>query len=203
MIQKLPKEKRLHPSSWLLIFRAALSKDDIIGLLEGDNTIRSPASSQVMSSLGISEEDVAKLSSILTSNTFRRGSARCVCPAVAMVNHSCVANCRVHWEEGDKLVLTAKKSINAGEQLTITYCSTLLGTYARQTKLMKSKGFQCVCQRCLDPSESGTNMGGLTCTKCSNGYLLPHLRVDQPEIDWLCVCGFQANSQKVNTMFLV
>jgi len=186
------------PASWLLVLRAALCKDQRIGMLEGDNTTHL-VSSQVLSRLGISSNAAALLNSVLASNTFRRGSGRCLCPAVAMVNHSCVANCRVHWEQGDKLVLTAKKQITAGEQLTITYCSALLGTYARQNKLRKSKGFQCACPRCLDPSESGTNIGGLSCTKCGQGCLLPHVRRDQVEIDWFCHCGFQANSSKVSS----
>ena len=197
MIQKLP-QPRPHPSQWLLTLRAFLSKDARIRILEGDTTVTPVASSQVFSNLQICEEEAAQLNSVLMSNTFRRGSGRCLCPAVAMVNHSCMANCRVHWEDGDKLVLTTKRKIKKGDELTITYCSSLMGTYARQKRLIKSKGFRCICPRCLDPLEGGTNMGGITCTKCKQGFLLPHVRPEQAEIDWLCDCGFQANSEKVS-----
>ena len=176
-----------------------MSQDAQIRILEGDATCTPVVNSKVLTNLQIPEEEAYQLNSVLKSNTFRRGSGRCLCPAVAMVNHSCESNCRIQWEEGDKLVLTARRNIYKGEQLTITYCSMLMGTYGRQQKLMKSKGFQCVCPRCLDPHERGTNMGGITCTKCKQGLLLPHVGANQQDIDWLCDCGFQANSQKVRS----
>ena len=194
-----------HQDTWLLILRAKLCQDPRLGLLQGSNTTTTTttttttdhlAGSKVLSMLGIEPEEAVRLNSVLTSNTFRRGSGRCLCPAMAMVNHNCSPNCRVHWEEGGKLVLTAKKAIPAGEELTITYCSSLLGTPARQRKLAVSKGFWCACTRCLDPMEGGTMMGGLSCTKCGQGVLLPHIR-QGGDITWLCPCGFQANTDKV------
>ena len=138
------------------------------------------------------------LSSVLSCNTFRRGTGRCLCPAMAMVNHSCEANCRVQWEEsGEKLVLKTRRKISPGEQLTITYVSSLLGTFTRQKKLKETKGFQCRCNRCLDPEEKGTYMSGIICSKCKKGWVVPHLKEDQEEMKWMCKCGFQANSDKV------
>ena len=188
-----------HQPTWLPILRAALAHDNRIAILQGmENT--SLSQTQVLTSLGVDQEKAARLHSVLTANTFRRGSGRCLCPMMAMVNHSCVPNCRVHWEQDDKLVLTAKKKIPAGEELTITYCSSLLGTYSRQKKLLSSKGFLCVCERCQDPGEGGTMMGGLVCTRCHQGYLLPHIQ-EEGNIAWICECGFQANTDKVQLLF--
>lgn len=84
----------------------------------------------------------------------------------------------------------------AGQELTITYCAVLLGTWARQERLRSTKGFSCSCRRCLDPGERGTLMSGLVCTKCGLGLLLPH--VTETVLAWRCRCGFQASTAKVS-----
>ena len=97
------------------------------------------------------------------------------------------------------MVVRTRARVARGEQLTITYCSVLLGTRARHQRLLTTKGFTCSCSRCQDPGEAGTNMSGLVCTKCQKSVLLPHLST--PSLVWKCTCGFQANSDKV-TAFL-
>ena len=93
------------------------------------------------------------------------------------------------------MVVRTRARVARGEQLTITYCSVLLGTRARHQRLLTTKGFTCSCSRCQDPGEAGTNMSGLVCTKCQKSVLLPHLST--PSLVWKCSCGFQANSDKV------
>ena len=124
---------------------------------------------------------------------------RCLCPGMAMVNHSCEPNCRVYWATpGDRLVLETRRRVRAGEEVTITYCCMSLSTPARQTKLRSSKGFTCGCGRCHDPSEGGTYMGGVKCTKCRGGVVTLHW--DQDQWVWKCKCGFVANTEKVKKL---
>ena len=63
---------------------------------------------------------------------------RCLCPVMAMVNHSCDPNCRVYWAASStatqhRLVLEARRDISAGEEVTITYCCSLLATPCGKT----------------------------------------------------------------------
>lgn len=37
---------------------------------------------------------------------------------------------------------------------------------------MEGKYFHCKCQRCLDPTELGTNLSSIKCTKCEDGMLV-------------------------------
>ena len=192
------------PALWLMILRLHLSQDPRLDLLAG---LPSSASSdkycQVTTArLGISEEESARLHAVLSANTFRNNTTRCLCPAMAMVNHSCQPNCRVYWTSPHTLVLETRRHVTAGEELTITYCCTLLATPARQAKLLASKGFQCRCERCQDPGEGQTNTGGIKCSKCGEGVILPVLRpaVNTPHVStlsWACHCGFTPNSNKV------
>ena len=68
--------------------------------LEGcnDNTsVSSKLCQNTLTRLGIAEDEAAKYHAILQNNTFRRESGRCLCPAMAMLNHNCDPNCRVYW----------------------------------------------------------------------------------------------------------
>ena len=170
--------------------------------IAGDSSdVQSQYSEVTTRRLGIPADQSARLQAVLASNTFRNNTARCLCPVMAMVNHSCDPNCRVYWappspSHQHRLVLEARRDIKAGEELTITYCCSMLATPARQTKLRTSKGFQCVCSRCSDPGERATNTGGILCTKCRQGVLLPHLQ-HHGGLAWSCACGFKPNNDKV------
>ena len=56
------------------------------------------------------------------------------------------------------VTLKAKKSIPIGDPITINYCTVLLNTETRLTKLKNTKYFICNCSLCLDPTEKGTFM---------------------------------------------
>ena len=187
------------PALWLNILRLHRSSDPRLALLAGETGEgqRQEYSELTTSRLGISAAQSARLQAVLASNTFRNNTARCLCPVMAMVNHSCDPNCRVYWAAQHRLVLEARRDIRAGEELTITYCCSLLATPARQAKLRASKGFDCRCSRCSDPGERGSNMGGVLCTKCRQAVLLPHLQQDGG-LAWSCSCGFKPNNDKVN-----
>ena len=193
------------PALWLNILRLQRSPDPRLALLAGDSRGKQGEYSELTTTrLGIPPAEAARLQAVLASNTFRNATARCLCPVMAMVNHSCEPNCRVYWAASSnpahhRLVLEARRDLRAGEELTITYCCSLLATPARQAKLRTSKGFECVCARCSDPGERGSNTGGVLCTRCRQAVLLPHLQ-HQGGLAWACSdnnCGFKPNTDKV------
>ncbi len=50
--------------------------------------------------------------------------------------------------------------------------------------------FLCECDRCKDGSEMGSKLGGIHCSKCSNGILIPQDPLKSEESDWICdKCG--------------
>ena len=59
-----------------------------------------------------------------------------------------------------------------GNQLYTSYTYTLNGTAERQKHLRAGKYFTCHCERCLDPTELGTDFSTLKCLQCGNGNLL-------------------------------
>ena len=134
--------------SWLPALRATLCKDPRFSLLQREEVEVSESLHCVSKMTGVDVQQVAQAAGRLKANTFRRGLGRCLLPAMSMVNHSCEANCRVQWVEGGRhLVLKTRVALAKGKQVTISYCSALLGTPARQKKLLTSKGFVCGCER--------------------------------------------------------
>ena len=74
-------------------------------------------------------QDVIRVCGILDSNSFRvDGSGnRSLFALASMLNHDCAPNCRVVFDRNSRLTLRSKRKIEAGEELTITYCSPLSG----------------------------------------------------------------------------
>jgi len=187
--------------SWLPALRATLCKDPRFSLLQGEEVEVSEGLHCVSKMTGVDVQQVAREAGRLKANTFRRGLGRCLLPAISMVNHSCTPNCRVQWGEGGiEMVLRTRVALHKGDQITISYCSAVLGTPARQKKLQTSKGFVCGCERCCDPEEKGSLMGAIVCTKCRKSHLIPHLESgnnNRAHLLWKCSCGFEANTEKV------
>jgi uncharacterized Zn finger protein (UPF0148 family) len=108
------------------------------------------------------------------SNGFRMDGTsgiRAVYAKAAMINHDCAPNCRTMFDMNKHVHIFAKRDIDPGEEITVTYCSPLLGTPVRREKLQRNKFFVCQCQRCEDPTELGSNMSSLLCPKCKTGLL--------------------------------
>ncbi|GJP86983.1 hypothetical protein CLOP_g16957 [Closterium sp. NIES-67] len=63
-------------------------------------------------------------------------------------NHDCDPNVDISWPSDATAVLRARRDIEAGEHLTITYLDSSLGRKARQRHLKEAYGFDCNCQRC-------------------------------------------------------
>lgn len=76
------------------------------------------------------------------------GSALYAAPS--LLNHDCDPNVSVIWWESAHVALHARRDIQEGEGLRITYLDSSMGYEARQRHLLESYGFACRCSRCLD-----------------------------------------------------
>ncbi|WVR08280.1 hypothetical protein IAU60_005327 [Kwoniella sp. DSM 27419] len=72
---------------------------------------------------------------------------------MCLINHSCTPNATWKWyEEENRLHLYALTDIPFGTEITVSYLSSPIGTYAeRQAELMRSFGFRCACEACSEP----------------------------------------------------
>jgi hypothetical protein len=80
------------------------------------------------------------------------GSALYLMPS--MLNHSCDPNVDAVWIDGDAtLTLRARRDVDEGEQLTITYIDADSPVSARRQRLEHAYGFVCACERCVEEAE--------------------------------------------------
>ncbi|CRL01571.1 CLUMA_CG014189, isoform A [Clunio marinus] len=145
-----------------------------------------------MKQRGIDGELIQQVIGILEVNTFegktvKSHTMRCLYPKLSILSHSCTPNTThsIHPSYGNKFTLRATIPIKQGSQLYTTYAYTLSGTAERQQHLKQGKFFQCHCERCLDPTELGTNFSSLKCQKCHLGYLLASDPLNSETI-WKC-----------------
>ena len=75
-------------------------------------------------------------------------------------------------------MLRAQQNIGKGEEITTLYLPTLIGNVVRRVRINKNWKFDCLCERCQDKTEFGTNLSTIVCQECSknnrkDGYMLP------------------------------
>lgn len=92
----------------------------------------------------------------------------------SFLEHSCSPNLAKSFSREGNLILWAPKTIKKNSHLSICYSDAVWGTAERHQHLMHTKLFKCVCQRCLDVTECGTNYDAFKCstTDC-DGAILP------------------------------
>lgn len=108
--------------------------------------------------------------------------------------HSCRANCSKSFTESGGIVIRAAIPISKGEHLTICYTDPLWGITSRRHHLLRTKFFECMCTRCMDPTEFKTMFNALMCRKeeCS-GCMLPITFIVNNEecSEYICnICDF-------------
>ncbi|XP_029160468.1 SET domain-containing protein SmydA-8-like isoform X2 [Nylanderia fulva] len=131
-------------------------------------------------------------------------SLRGLYPLGALQNHCCVPNTRHHFDDQQRLHVSAALPIAAGEELTMSYTDLLWDTSSRRQFLRVTKHFSCDCSRCCDPSEFGSQLGALLCAKddCP-GHLLPRnpLSLESP---WICdKCQISVNRRQIECIHSV
>lgn len=107
-------------------------------------------------------ELMRRICGVLNTNSFevvvvssrdknRTTSLRGLYPLGAFQNHSCVPNTRHHFDDQQRLYVSAVLPIAAGEEITMTYTDLLWDTLSRRQFLKITKRFSCNCNRCSDP----------------------------------------------------
>ena len=67
----------------------------------------------------------------------------------SLVNHDCKPNAFIFFQDGF-LHVHALKKIEAGAEITASYCKSVLDVYHRVTDLRMDHFFECTCTRCCD-----------------------------------------------------
>lgn len=157
------------------------------------------------------KELVQKVCGILEVNSVEipsRGgfSIRALYPQLAITAHNCVPNI-VHTilQNDYQVQVRAAVPIKQGETLHLCYTHSLSPTIIRRDFLLESKFFECDCARCADPTELGTHLSTLKCSKCDNGVILATNPLDN-EAPWTCTdknCGFKTSGAAMRKMLAV
>ena len=73
------------------------------------------------------DEDIDRAAGLLWTNAFAcaNGGGQAIFPTFSFMSHSCKSNCAHSVFPNNTLALQAKVKINAGEEFTISYISTL------------------------------------------------------------------------------
>ena len=125
-------------------------------------------------------------------------------PIFAIMSHHCICNARYFVDPRTfNMYVRARVAIKAGEEITVQYLSALNGTHRwpgqaiamevleqcylprRRRRIRDEWFFDCLCARCSDPSERGTNISGVKCSRCAAGVLLPAQPLHHAA-PWLC-----------------
>ena len=78
------------------------------------------------------DSEILQICAKLDSNSFRQGEcSRALFGVASMLNHSCIPNARVLFDNAGNVHVLSKSNIEIGDEITITYCSQLLGTWVR------------------------------------------------------------------------
>jgi len=136
--------------------------------------------------LDFSDETIQKITGIMDTNTkeirLAYADVQALYPISCLMEHSCQPNVKLNYSKNFKITVSAGRNIREGEHLATMYTHALWGTIARRDHLNISKRFWCVCKRCADPTEFGTNFS----TILDDGHpMLPEdpLNADS---DWVC-----------------
>lgn len=125
-------------------------------------------------------------------------------PTVCLLEHSCLPNCSYNFDmkRGFKIALEAACDISVGQHLSTSYSNILWCTQLRQQHLTDAKYFTCMCQRCKDPTELGTNFSTLRCLGSDdapcNGLQLPTEPI-AATCEWACnKCPMKISNEHVS-----
>jgi len=134
------------------------------------------------------QEDFLWVRGVLRTNCLMFGEKRlrALFPHFSFINHNCRANAKhTVYLQKQKIAVTAQTEIKEGEEIEINYVAFIQGTFLRRRKLNSTWKFLCVCARCTDPTELGTNLSTIKCPKCENGFMVNENPLSD-ESNWVC-----------------
>ena len=148
----------------------------------------------------VDEKEILTITGILDTNAFEivknNVKLRGLYNVSSMLSHDCKPNTKHGFLQPDMtIVVTATRDIKSGELITATYTQTFWNTLSRREHLKTIKCFDCVCERCSDPSELGTYAGAIRCSKCTmtsdknsveNCYVIPVDPLNSNSV-WKCM----------------
>ncbi|KAK5646516.1 hypothetical protein RI129_004980 [Pyrocoelia pectoralis] len=157
------------------------------------------------------EENLMRLTcTVLDANSFEvtvgneqgRTGLRGLYPLSSLMNHSCLPNTMHNFDKYQNMIVKAATFIEKGQELFHSYTRLVWGTPVRRTHLERTKHFFCMCLRCKDPTEFGTNLSGINCKECGD-VALPFYSSDD-NVHWECVnCKHLIPNDKVSVIFRV
>ena len=138
----------------------------------------------------VTQGDVEHVYGVLKTNAvdIHDGRGQALFPqSVCIMSHSCTANLEPVLDPTENISFRAKRTILQGEELTIRYCDFIESKYNIRSQIAKEWKFLCLCQRCTDQTECGTNISSL---KCSCGGFLYDVNPNHVALDdektWEC-----------------
>ncbi|OXU17269.1 hypothetical protein TSAR_015909 [Trichomalopsis sarcophagae] len=153
-----------------------------------------------------SEDEIARAAGIMQINGHEVPISEPVLIAVydesSYVEHSCRANCSKSFSSSGGIVIRAAMDIEKGEHIAICYTDPLWGAANRRHHLLRTKFFECTCQRCSDPTEFGSMFNAVKCSKsdCS-GCMLPKSFTVEEIPDYQCnKCDNSRSSNSIDEM---
>ncbi|XP_044252838.1 SET domain-containing protein SmydA-8-like [Tribolium madens] len=190
--QNSPEEFKL-----LLDFQSHLEEHEKTQIYQVLKKSLVPFFTQVLK-LDTNEREILTICSIFDTNCFevrdtqRLVNIRGLYPLISFLSHNCKHNTKHCFiNDNFRLVLTASTSIKEGELITTTYTQTLWGTLSRRSHLKMAKHFDCLCERCTDPTEFGTYLSAVNCNVCGDGSKVTSCDPLNSEANWHCEkCGF-------------
>lgn len=116
----------------------------------------------------------------------------------ALLVQSCTANSFLTIDAEFNVKLYAGQDIAQGHVVTYNNAIVMLSTRERREQLQKTRHILCKCQRCLDPTELGTNIGSIRCGSCSTGF---YSICECCEFSWACKdCQHKVSSEKLENI---
>lgn len=106
----------------------------------------------------------------------------------ALMSHDCIGNTHLSVDDDYVMTIHASVPIKAGDPILFNYASTLESTSERLHRLREGKYFSCKCKRCTDPTELGTYMSSIICSRCHEGFVVPTdpLQKESVADGWIC-----------------
>ncbi|KAI0998645.1 hypothetical protein K3495_g9553 [Podosphaera aphanis] len=102
-----------------------------------------------MSSYSVGDPVMERINTNSFAGKFNGKPHFLVYPETALINHDCRPNAVYHHDEKTLIHTTrASRTIEAGEEITVSYINMFLPREERQQRLRNSWGFTCTCAHC-------------------------------------------------------
>lgn len=150
----------------------------------------------------LTDNDILSIAGILDTNCFdvvlpsKQIKIRGIFPMSAMMASECVPNTKHFVDENFEMRVIASVPIKKGEMILTSYTHPLKTTMERRHQLKEAKCFDCICARCVDPTEMNTFASCVRCQSCAEGICIP---VDL--ISWRCtLCEAKLGSNEATAI---